>query len=89
MSGPLFLVYWRSAPHCSWCVKAKNLLTARGIPFQAVDIADPAEKALAFERLKKEGWQSVPAIFELTPEGALGKFIGGFEKLEAELQNRL
>lgn len=90
MNYPIFLVYWRSDPHCKWCDKAKALLDERHIPYTTVDIAIAGlDRDLAFTRLKGEGWGTVPAIFELTPEGDIQGFIGGYDQLTIELENRI
>lgn len=91
---PVFLVYWRSEPNCSWCHAAMNLLTSRNIPYKAIDIAGP-ERDAALENLQKAGWRTIPAIFELTPDGEIKGFtegqgfIGGFDKLVKDLENRI
>lgn len=87
---PVFLVYWRSDPVCGWCSKAKTLLDERHIPYIAVDIAIPgADRDTAFERLKAQRWGTVPAIFELDRTGEIKGFIGGYENLVKELEQRI
>jgi GrxC family glutaredoxin len=59
---------------CPYCIRAKRLLAARGIPFDEVDVADDALRADLVERT---GRQTVPQIF------IDGRSIGGFEELAA------
>jgi glutaredoxin 3 len=56
--------------YCPFCVRAKNFLIAKGIPFDVIDLThDPAE----LERLKTEThWKTVPMIF------INDEFIGGY-----------
>lgn len=87
---PLFLVYWRSDPPCKSCRDAKALLDERHIPYTAVDIAVAGpERDLAFTRLKAIPWSTVPAIFELDKDGEIKSFIGGYDLLVVDLQNRI
>ena len=64
-----------TTPMCSYCVRAKRLLAARGIPFEETDIADDAE--LRLDVVRRTGRQTVPQIF------IDGRPIGGFEELAA------
>ncbi len=70
------VIVW-SKPQCSYCVQAKNLLKAKGIPYE--------------ERIIGEGWlkeqllevapnaRSVPQIF------IAGNLIGGYNELKKYL----
>jgi GrxC family glutaredoxin len=64
-----------TTPNCSFCVRAKRLLDARGIPFREIDLA--TDDALRAEIIQRTGRRTVPQIFidELS--------IGGFEELAA------
>jgi glutaredoxin 3 len=64
-----------TTPGCSFCVRAKRLLAARGIPFAEIDLAgDDAARA---EVVQRSGRRTVPQIF------IDGESIGGFEELAA------
>jgi GrxC family glutaredoxin len=65
-----------TTPFCPYCVRAKRLLTERGIPFDEVDVAD--DDALRADLIRRTGRRTVPQIF------IDGRGIGGFEEL-AEL----
>ena len=60
-----------STNYCPYCMKAKQLLKTKNIPFQEIDLTnDPATR----EKLVKEtGHQTVPMIF------IGGKLVGGFD----------
>lgn len=62
-----------TASACSYCRRAKNLLSRKGIPFEEVDVTSDAETR---EWLVREtGRRSVPQIFiDQRP-------IGGFDEL--------
>ena len=50
-----------SSPVCPYCVKAKQLLSSKGVEYREIDISrDPA---LAAEVREKTGRQTVPQIF--------------------------
>lgn len=60
---------------CPYCVRAINLMNAREIPFEEVDLTDQPEEIL---RLKREtGWATVPIIL------LDGELIGGYTDLKA------
>ena len=61
--------------NCPFCVRAKRLLEARGIPFDEVDVG--ADDALRHEIVERTGRRTVPQIF--IDEHS----IGGFEELAA------
>jgi GrxC family glutaredoxin len=64
-----------TTPSCPFCVRAKRLLDARGIPYDEIDVAhDPELRAQLVERT---GRRTVPQIF------IDGDPIGGFEELAA------
>jgi glutaredoxin 3 len=64
-----------TAPSCSFCVRAKRLLEARGIAFREIDVA--ADAVLRAEIIRRTGRRTVPQIF------IDGRSIGGFEELAA------
>jgi glutaredoxin 3 len=60
---------------CPYCVAAKRLLTARGVPFVEVDVSsDPAKRQWLVETT---GRRTVPQIF------IGGEGIGGYDDLSA------
>ncbi|MEO5971417.1 MAG: glutaredoxin domain-containing protein [Bdellovibrionia bacterium] len=71
-SSPQVKVYTMS--NCPFCVRAKKLLTDRGIPFQ--EILVPEEDDAQWESLfKLSGLRTMPQIF------AGDRLIGGFSHL--------
>ena len=64
-------VYTR--PTCIWCIRAKELLNSKGIPFKNLDINDDElRKEL---KVKAPGIKTIPQIFKDE------KRIGGYEDL--------
>jgi glutaredoxin 3 len=61
--------------NCPFCVRAKRLLDARGIPFDEMDVG--ADDALRHEIIERTGRRTVPQIF------IDERSIGGFEELAA------
>ncbi len=60
---------------CGYCMAAKQLLAARKVPYQEVDVTtDPAKRAWLVEAT---GRRTVPQIF------IAGEPIGGFDELAA------
>lgn len=60
---------------CPFCVKAKNFLNNKGIPFQEIDLTDRQDE---IDRIKNEtGWRTVPIIL------INDKLIGGYTDLKA------
>jgi GrxC family glutaredoxin len=64
-----------TTPSCPFCVRAKRLLAARGIPFEEIDVA--ADDTLRAQVMERTGRRTVPQIF------IDGRAIGGFEELAA------
>jgi len=68
-----------TTPSCPYCVRSKELLAAKGVRYNEVDVAVDAEKRA--EMSQKYNWMTVPMI-------VIGdEFIGGYDdlaKLEAE-----
>jgi len=64
-----------TTPSCPYCVRAKRLLEARGIPFVEIDLA--FDDALRAEIMERTGRRTVPQIF------IDERSIGGFEELAA------
>ena len=70
-------VYTR--PTCIWCIRAKELLNSKGIPFKNLDINDDElRKEL---KVKAPGIKTIPQIFKG------GKRIGGYEDLVEYLKD--
>lgn len=75
-----------SKPDCSYCVKAKDLMLLRGIPFTELimDVGQPKTEGVAYytvPQLKEvaPSARTVPQIFEN------GVLIGGFDSLKKHL----
>ena len=60
---------------CPFCIRAKRLLGARGIPFEEIDVGN--DDALREEIIQRTGRRTVPQIF------VDERSIGGFEELAA------
>ena len=60
---------------CSFCVRAKRLLEARGIVYEEIDVGD--DPTLRADLIQRTGRRTVPQIF------IDGEPIGGFEELAA------
>ena len=70
-------VYTR--PTCIWCIRAKELLNSKGIPFKNLDINDDEFRKELNE--KAPGIKTIPQIFKD------GKRIGGYEDLVEYLKD--
>lgn len=64
-----------STKYCPYCVRAKDLLTRKGIAFKEIMIDEDSEKRE--EMVQKSGRMTVPQIF------INNKPIGGFDDLYA------
>jgi len=60
---------------CPFCIRAKRLLEARGIPFEEIDVGN--DDVLREDIIQRTGRRTVPQIF--IDEHS----IGGFEELAA------
>ena len=60
---------------CPFCIRAKRLLEARGIPFEEIDVGN--DDALREEIIQRTGRRTVPQIF------IDERSVGGFEELAA------
>lgn len=76
-----YVIYTK--PACPYCVRAKSLLDAKGIAFEAVSLETDEERLEFLAKLG--GWRTFPTIFELDSCGAPKRFVGGFEALSKEL----
>ena len=66
-------------PTCIWCIRAKELLNSKGIPFKNLDINDDElRKEL---KVKAPGIKTIPQIFKD------GNRIGGYEDLVEYLKD--
>ena len=64
-----------STEYCPYCIRAKNLLKSKNIPFQEIDLTNDQTKRDEIQA--KTGWMTVPMIF-------IGdEFIGGCDDLYA------
>ena len=68
------LVY--STPTCPYCVRLKQYLTEKNIPFEEFDVG--TDQAKAEEMIKKSGQMGVPVI------DIDGKIVVGFDKPEIQ-----
>ncbi len=66
--------------NCPYCVKAKALLTQRGVTFETIMIDDWSDEAWD-EWVKKSGMKTVPQIY------VDGHLIGGYTQL-AEVDSK-
>ena len=65
-----------TTPFCGYCFAAKRLLTAKGVPFEEIDVsADPARRGEMVQRAM--GRRTVPQVF------IGGEGVGGFEEIAA------
>lgn len=78
---PRILLY--TTQYCGYCRAAKNLLRAKGLEFQEVDVGfDSAKRVEMVERAG--GLRTVPQIF------IHGRHVGGYDELAAlEREGRL
>lgn len=65
-----------TSPSCPYCVRAKELLRRRGIPFEEI-LLDWDDEAGWQEAQKRSGMKTVPQIF------IDGACVGGFTELDA------
>ena len=66
--------------YCGYCVRAKDLLTKRGIPYHEIDVtADDSRRQWLVEA--SGGRRTVPQIF------IRGRSIGGYQELAALAQS--
>lgn len=61
--------------YCPYCVRAKNLLKHKGVPFEEVDVGN--DDALREKMIEESGRRTVPQIF------INDRPIGGFDELYA------
>jgi glutaredoxin 3 len=64
-----------TTPSCPYCVRAKRLLSERGIAYREIDVAEDDE--LREDLIRRTGRRTVPQIF------IAGEAIGGYEELAA------
>ena len=63
-----------TTPTCGFCIAAKRLLNDNDIPFEEVDLRDPAERS----RVQAEfDWPTVPIVF------VGDELVGGYTELDA------
>ncbi len=81
--APRFLIYTK--PDCPHCDRAKSMLSARDIPFTAVELADASKRQEMFLLLetfwRTPNWKTSPMIFETDADGDEVRFIGGADDL--------
>lgn len=70
------LVTIYSTPVCPYCVRAKQLLTRKGVAYHEIDLSnEPAETRV--ELMQRTKQRTVPQIF------IKNQFVGGFDQLYA------
>lgn len=62
-----------SSQQCPYCVRAKALLQAKGLPYEEIDVS--ADIDVMQEMIQRSGNRSVPQIF------IDGEPVGGFQEL--------
>ena len=67
------IVYTTS--YCPYCIRAKALLSAKGVPFEEIDLTN--EDEMRMDLVKRTGRRTVPQIFIDDTS------IGGYEELQA------
>lgn len=73
-NGALVTIY--STPVCPYCVRAKQLLTRKGVAYHEIDLSnEPAETRV--ELMQRTKQRTVPQIF------IKDVFVGGFDQLYA------
>jgi glutaredoxin 3 len=80
MSHPEVVMY--TNPRCSWCVRARALFAAKGIPFTDINVEQmPGSRD---EMRARSGRDTVPQIF------ICGRHVGGYDDAHAlELSGEL
>ena len=68
---------------CPYCIKAKELLTARDKNFKLIVFSE-GQKEILTEIKDAYEWPTVPMIFHVTENAAIN-FIGGYTDLEKHL----
>jgi glutaredoxin 3 len=66
-----------TAPSCPYCVRAKELLKRRSIPFEEIFVSWDDEAAWEAMKKRSGGMKTVPQIY------VDGKLVGGFTELAA------
>ena len=66
---------------CPYCVKAKNLLTEKQIPFLYADISKAEYRDLVTPMINFTGMKTIPQVF------VGGKLLGGYTDLAKAIQN--
>ena len=73
MSAPTVTIY--TASHCPWCMRAKALLSKKGVAFEEIQVE--GNDTLRDWLVEQSGQRTVPQIF------AGGRSLGGFSDLDA------
>lgn len=69
---------------CNYCVRAKNLLSSKGVSFNYVDIKDHPD-AYSFV-VDHEGHETVPQVYTMNALGIM-EHIGGYIDLVEHFEN--
>ena len=84
----MFEVY--SKPNCSFCTKAKQLLTNKGEEFKVIDIAEGSieDQTLARELLINRVIETTGELPKTMPQIFYGdQYVGGYTELAKMLEN--
>jgi glutaredoxin 3 len=63
-----------TGPHCSFCARARTLLSAKGVAYKEHDVSGPGGREAMLKRLPRA--RTIPQIF------IAGEHIGGCDDLE-------
>jgi glutaredoxin 3 len=76
MNNTVFEIYTK--PNCSYCVRAKNLLVAKELSYDEIDLQVDGERDRLLKRAP--GARTVPQIFAQHADGS-EEYIGGYSEL--------
>jgi len=86
-SAPEYRIFTK--PGCPHCDRAKDMLIAKGIEFDAVELAEAEQRQAKFREINdtwgEDGWNTSPMIFLLDATGGEFSFIGGADALAEHL----
>ena len=71
-----------SKPDCPWCVKAKEWLSARGIPYREISVEDRDDREKLYDGWGLSGGgRTMPQVFIVDVESDDRTRIGGYDRL--------
>lgn len=77
--NPMFTIIGKN--NCSYCLKAKELLSGNGIFYKEFNIEETEHKWL-LDLVRKAGIKTVPQIYDMS-----GRHVGGYKELKALIGN--